>query len=187
MEPNQTDEANYWNSVARAGLIFGLIVFALNLIGGYMTINSEPSGGFIGESMLAGLVSCLIGAFGGMVAVKFHLIENPRPMLLGRGAVIGLATGVVIALVSIVLGLFWNLVDPAYTEKLIESTIASIEAMDLPESQQNEMIDSVASEMQRMQSASGVVMAFAMNALLYGILNLLTGMLGVKFYSPEEK
>lgn len=187
MEPYQTNEESYWNSVARTGLLFGLVVFALNIIGGYMTIHSDPSGTILGENMIAGLFSCLIGAFGGLMAVKLYLNEFPQPLLTGRGAVIGLATGVVIALVSTILGLLWNAIDPSYTDNLMEATIANIEAMDLPESQQEDMIDSMAGQMQQMQTAGGVILALGMNALLYGILNLLTGMLGVKFFATENE
>ncbi|MEX0773594.1 MAG: DUF4199 domain-containing protein [Balneolales bacterium] len=186
MEPHQTNEASYWNSVAMAGLLFGLIVFAVNIIGGYMTIQTESADTLMAESMIAGLLSCLIGAFGGLMAVKYYVKEYPQPLLIGRGAVIGLATGVVIALVFSVLSLLWNVIDPAYTENLMESTIANIEAMGLNEAQQQDMIDSIAEQMQQMQTTGGVLMAFGMNALLYGILNLLTGMLGVKFFAPHE-
>lgn len=186
MEPHHTNEASYWNAVAISGLIFGLIVFALSIIGGYMTINAEPTGSMFGGSMVTGLISCLIGAFGGLVAVKLHLGENPQPMLLGRGSVIGLATGVMIALVSTIFGLLWNIIDPGFMDNLIEASIANIEAMNIPEAQKEDMIDSVAGQMQRMKTAGGVLLAFGMNALLYGILNLLTGMLGVKLFASKE-
>ncbi|MEX0684959.1 MAG: DUF4199 domain-containing protein [Balneolales bacterium] len=188
MEPQQSNDISYWNAVTLTGIIFGLIVFVLNIIGGYATIGAEPSGGWVGPSMFTGLFSCLLAAFGGMVAVRIHLKQNPQPPLqLGRGAMIGLATGIVIAFVSTVLGLIWNIIDPSFSQNLIEASIANIEAMNIPEDQKQEMIDSVAAQMQQMYSVGGLVMAFVLSSLLYGILNMLTGMLGVKFYSPNEE
>lgn len=189
MEPDHTNQASYWNAVTMAGLIFGLIVFVLSIIGGYMTINSEPTGAlFGGASMYLGVFSCLIAAFGGMMAVYLYLREYPGSMLLGRGALIGLATGVVIAAVSTLFGLIWNVVDPAFSENLLEASIANIEAMgQIPEAQKDEMIDQTASQVQRMQTAGGIAMAFGMNAILYGILNLLTGMLGARIFASQEE
>ncbi|MEX0929279.1 MAG: DUF4199 domain-containing protein [Balneolales bacterium] len=188
MEPHNRSETNYWNSVAVAGLIFGLVIFAINIVGGYMTINSEATGTMFGENMIMGLVGCLIASFGGLLAVKMHVRDHPEPLLIGTGAIIGMATGAVIALASTVLGLIWNGIDPAFSDNLMQATIANIEAMDqIPEGQKEEMIDSVAAQMQRLQTAAGMLIAFVTSALLYGILNMLTGMLGVRLFAAREE
>lgn len=175
---------SYWPSVGLAALVFGLLTFVLQLITGYIQINSEPSGSMFSPTMFSGIAVCLIGAFGGMLAVWHYAREYRVTMKLGKGALIGFLTGAGIVVVGIILNKLWLLIDPDYTQKMMESTIANFEAMDVPEQQKQQMIDSTAEQFESNQS---VATQLIWGVPVLGILNLLTGMLGVSMFAREQE
>ena len=186
-EPQQTtyknEQPTYWTSVGIAGAIFGIVLFALSLVSIYATINSEPSGSLFSPIQLLGFFTCLIGAFGGMLAIWHYTSEYDIKVTLGRGALIGFLTGVCIALISILLSQLWQLIDPDMTQRMIDSTIANFEAMDMPEEQKQQLIDSTVANM-RGQDNIGQQLLYSIP--LYGILNLITGMIGAKVFGKKE-
>lgn len=173
---------SYWPSVGIAAVIFSLITTVLQLISGYMQINAEPTGSLFSPTMLFGVVVCLVGAFGGMVAVWHYANEYQITMKLGKGALIGFLTGAVMVLIGIVLNKLWLLVDPDMQQKMMESTIANFEAMDMPEETKQQMIDQAAS-----QANPSIVMQLLYGIPIFGILNLLTGMLGVSLFARDKE
>ncbi|MFH5831795.1 DUF4199 family protein [Halalkalibaculum sp. DA3122] len=180
----QSSEAPaYWNSVGIASVLFGIVAFVLSLVTVYVTINAEPTGSFFSPSQLISLVGCLVGAFGGMVAVWHYTREHDIAVKLGKGALVGFLTGVGITLVSAVLNQLWLVVDPDMTQKMIESTVANFEAMDLPEEQKQQMIDSTVEAMRGQHNIGSQIL---WGIPMYGILNLITGMIGAKAFGKEE-
>lgn len=173
---------SYWPSVGIAAVIFSLITTVLQLIIGYMQINAEPTGSLFSPTMLFGVVVCLVGAFGGMVAVWHYANEYQITMKLGKGALIGFLTGAAMVLIGIVLNKLWLLVDPDMQQKMMESTIANFEAMDMPEETKQQMIDQAAS-----QANPSIVMQLLYGIPIFGILNLLTGMLGVSLFARDKE
>src|SRR5699024_3506505 len=101
---------SYWGSIGIAGLIFAIITFILQIIMGYIQI----SGGSIWVTSISGAIICLIGAFGGMVAVWHYASEYNTTTTFGKGALIGFLTGVVIVVIGIILGKLWLLIDPDF-------------------------------------------------------------------------
>ncbi|SMO90969.1 DUF4199 domain-containing protein [Fodinibius sediminis] len=178
-----SSEPSYWTSVTMAGVLFGIVAFILSLVSSYAIINSEPTGTIFSPTQLLGTLACLLGAFGGMVATWHYIREFDLSIKLGRGALIGFLTGVCIAIVSVVLNQVWQFVDPDMTQKVIESTIANMEAMDMPEAQKQQMIDATA-ESVRDQTSIGSQLLWGVP--LYGILNLFTGMIGAKIFSKQQ-
>lgn len=176
-------EPSYWMSVTIAGLIFGIIAFVLSIISGYAIINSEPTGSFFSPTQLIGTLACLIGAFGGMMATWHYVREYDLSIKLGKGSLIGFLTGVGIALVSVVLGQVWQLVDPDMTQRIIDSTVANMEAMDMPGDQKQQMIDGT---VESIQSQNSIGTQLLWGIPLYGILNLITGMIGARIFSKQE-
>ena len=175
-------QPSYWASVGIAAVIFSLLTTVLQLISGYMQINAEPTGSLFSPTMLFGVVVCLVGAFGGMVAVWHYANEYQITMKLGKGALIGFLTGAVMVLIGIVLNKLWLLVDPDMQQKMVESTIANFEAMDMPEDTKQQMIDQAAS-----QANPSIGMQLLYGIPLFGILNLLTGMLGVSLFARNKE
>lgn len=178
-----TEKSSYWNSVAIGGVVFGVIIFVLSLVAGYATINSESTGSIVSPAVWIGALSCLVGAFGGMLAVWHYANDYNISITLGRGALIGFFTGVAVAIVSVLLNELWTFVDPDMTQQIVDSTIANFEASDLPEQQKQQMIDMVAGSREGESIGSQLLSGIP----LYGILNLLTGMIGAKIFGKDEE
>lgn len=190
MEEQQTTSSSesisfgdFLPSATIVGLIFSIITFAISLAVGYYEISSEPSGALFSPSMLSGSVICLVSLLGGALAV-WHFTKEVTPRIqLGQGAALGFLTGAVMVIFSALFSELWNFIDPDYTEKLVEATIANIEAMDLPSGQKQPMIDSMADSVRSQQNFLTQVL---WGIPVTGILNLLTGMLGVKIFAEKE-
>lgn len=177
-------DPSYWMSVTTAGLIFGIIAFVLSLITSYAVINSEPTGSFFSPSQFIGVFACLVGAFGGMLATWHYAREyDDISIKLGKGALIGFLTGVCITIVSVVLSQVWQFVDPDMTQKMIDSTIANMEAMDMPDAQKQQMIDAT---VEGIRSNNSIGMQLLWGLPINGILNLITGMIGAKIFGQRE-
>lgn len=178
--------SDYMPSVGLVGVIFSLITFVAGLFFGYQQINSEPTGSFFTPFMLSSGIICLVSAVAGLIAV-WHFTREVSPSLkMGQGAVIGFLTGAVIVLVSVILSELWVMVvDPEYTEKILQSLIANIEAMDMPSSAKNDMIDGMADSLGGGQSMFRQIF---MGIPITGLINLLTALIGVKIFAkkPEE-
>ncbi len=173
---------SYWNAAGMAGVIFGLLVFIVSLIGSYITIYSEPDGSLVTGNMVASAIGCLIGAFEAVLAVKRYINEYGPEITIGKGAIIGLATGVMITLVFQLLSLIWPLIDTSYIENLHTAMINNIEMMEqIPAAQKEEMIDSIYTQMQNYYSAGTILQNLFLGLLIYGLLNLLSGLLSAKF------
>jgi magnesium-transporting ATPase (P-type) len=184
-QAEQNNQPSYWPSVGIAGVIFGIIVFALSLVTGYTMINSEPTGSlFSPVQIILWVTVCLVGAFGGMLAIWHYANEYDISIKLGKGALIGLFTGICLALVTVVLNQIWQVIDPDMTQKMIDSTIANFEAADLPDAQKQQMIDSTVQSM-RNQNSIGKQLLY--NLPMYGILNVITGMIGAKVFGKQEE
>lgn len=172
-------------SAALVGAIFGVVSFVIGLYFGYQQINSEPSGSLFSPMLFSGVVICLITSFAGLVAV-WHFAKEVSPSLsMGQGAALGFMAGAVIAIVSVLLNEVWvTLVDPEYTEKMIESSIAAIEMLDLPESTKDDMIDAIEESME--QGASLGRQLF-IGVPVNGLLNLITALIGVKIFAEKKE
>jgi len=171
----------YWVSVGIAAFIFSLLTFIVQLITSYIQINSEPTGSFFSPSTVLGTLTCLVGAFGGLVAVWHYARTNDLTMKLGRGALIGFLTGVVMVFIGLIFNEIWHVVDPDLTQKVLDSMIANYEAMDLPEETKQQMIDSVA---QQVDPSAGTQILYGIP--MFGILNLITGLIGVAIFAREK-
>lgn len=176
---NKTENPSYWGSIAIAALVFSIITFVLQLALGYMQMNGSSGWLFsIGSSV----VVCLIGAFGGMMAVWHYANEYDVTLKLGKGALIGFLTGVAMVIITIILNEIWQLIDPDYIQNMKEAAIAQIEAMDLPDEQE----DANLARMEGFEDRFSIGRQLLWGIPIYGILNLLTGMLGVQLFAKEE-
>jgi len=179
---NSFNFSNYWPSIAIVGAIFSLVSFVIGLYFGYQQINAEPSGSLISPVMISSGVICLATAFAGMLAVWHYTKEVSPFMKLGQGALVGFLTGAAVVLFSTILNELWLLIDPEYTQKLIDATIANVEAMDLPQDAKNDMVDAMA---QSMGDQSFFKQLF-IGIPIPGLLNMATAMIGVKIFAKKE-
>lgn len=177
--------ADYLPSIGIVGAIFSLISFVIGLFFGYQQINAEPTGSFLSPMMLSGVVICLISSIAGLIAV-WHFTRERTPYLnLGQGALIGFLTGAVIVIVSVILNELWiRLFDPEYTTKIMNATIANIEAMDMPADAREDMIDAMADSMATNQS---FFRQLFWGIPITGLLNLITGLIGVKLFAEKKE
>ncbi len=178
---NESKNPSYWASIGIAALIFAIITFALQLMLGYIQMSGNSGWLF---TSISSVIVCLIGAFGGMMAVWHYSNEYDITMKLGRGALIGFLTGVAIVIVSIILNELWLLFDPDYYQKMMEASIANIESMDLPDEQEETTINRIRAGF---ENRGSLLRQLAWGIPITGILNLLTGMLGVQLFAKEEK
>lgn len=176
-------DPGYWTSVLIVSGIFSIAGFAINIIFGYVQIASEPGGTVFSPMMLGSVVVCLATCLGGLAAV-WHVTRYITPrMKLGRGALIGFLTGAMIVLFSTLLNELWVIFDPGYTERLLDSVVENVEAMDLPADTQDQMIDQMAAGVRD----TSVFQQLVVGIPVTGLLNLLTGMLGVRFFAVKEE
>lgn len=170
-------------SAAVVGLIFSIITFAIALAVGYYEISSEPTGSFFSASMLSSTVICLVSLLAGALAV-WHFVKEVNPFIkLGQGAALGFLTGAIIVILSALYSEIWSFIDPDYTEKLVEATIANIEAMDMPDQQRDQMVDGMATSIRDQSSLASQLL---WGIPITGIINLLSGMVGVKIFAKKE-
>lgn len=194
MEESQqiySDNPSYWTSIAIAAFVLGFIYFVISVIGGYATINSEPSGSMFGSmsQLISGGIGCLMAGFGGMLAI-WHYCNSYEgiTLSLGKGALIGFYTGLGIVVVMTILNQIWNLIDPTYTERLMDSMIANYEAMEnISDAQKEQIIDGIASEFRNSNTLWGIIKGMLFISIPVCILNLITGMIGAKIFAKKEE
>lgn len=177
---------SYQQSVLIGGGIIGALAFLVNIISGYLQISSDPSTTLLGIMALMALVTCLVGMTGGLVSTWHYSQFLDHSITLGKGALIGLLTGVVLAIVSTLLSKVWTIINPDFNQQIMESVIASFEQMELPEEQKQAQIDMIYNSMKGSESLGGILSSILTGAIFYGILNALTGMLGVKLFIQKK-
>jgi hypothetical protein len=166
------------------GLIFGILSTVLQLAMGYVQINSEPSGSFFGPTAIGGVVTCFLAAFAGFLAVRAIVKEVNPVMSFGQGSWVGVQIALVISVASVVLTQVWYLIDPAYSEGIIESTIANMEQMPgVPD----EAIDSTVESLQKQFTLAGVLQTAAISTIVLIIVNVLTSLLAVKLFAQKDE
>ncbi len=179
---NEQALPSYWNSVIIASLITAVIVTAFSLIGGYMTLGSEPSGSFFNTAQLCSTIGCLFGAVGGVFAHWHYVKENNITYKIGKGALIGLLVGLVATVFSVVIGEIWNLLDPSFQEAIVDWNIQNMEAMQMPAEAKEAAIESM--------EEIGTFKSTALQALYtfigLGIMNVISGLIGAKVFASEE-
>lgn len=173
---------SYWNAAVMAGVILGLIVFVVSVAGSYLMIQSEPSGSLIGGTVLTSAIGCLIGAFAGVLGVRFYINEHGAELSIGKGAVIGLFSGLFLAFFYQLFMMIWPIIDSSYIQNLQDAMIANIEMIEaLPAAQKDEMIDAIYHQMQNYYSAGNIFSGLLISLLTYGLINVLSGLLAAKF------
>lgn len=186
MEPLDEELPSYQKSVLIGGGIVGGIAFIINIISGYMQINAEPSASVLMTMGVMSLVGCLVSMLAGLVSTWHYSNFLQSSITLGKGALIGLFTGIVLALVTTILSKIWSVLNPDFNQQLMESVIAGFESLDLPEQQKQAQIDMIYNNLKSAGSLWSMIKSFLGGGVLYGLLNALTGMLGVKLFIQRK-
>ncbi|MEX0607883.1 MAG: DUF4199 family protein [Balneolaceae bacterium] len=179
---NEQVQPSYWNSVIIASLITALVVTILSLIGGYMTLGTEPVGSFFSSAQLFGTLACLVGAIGGVIVNWHYAKEYDITYKIGKGALLGVLVGLGATIFSVILGQIWNLIDPSYTQAIMDWNIANIEAMQMPEEAKQSTIEGMGDP----NSFKTIAFQSLILFVSLGIINVISGMIGAKIFASEE-
>jgi Co/Zn/Cd efflux system component len=176
------------NPFLSSALIVGFFISLLSTVAAlgisYSIIGSEPSTSTMIMMSLVGLASCFVGAFAGIFSVRHHVKMYNAPLKMGRGSVIGLTSGVVVAIFATLFNFIWTFIDPSFTDRLLESMVQSMESIG-PNGQMDATIDEIYQQFEEQKTTIGQIKALGMNAAILGALNAITGILGVKFFAPK--
>ncbi|MFD2531578.1 DUF4199 domain-containing protein [Gracilimonas halophila] len=181
MENEQT-QPSYWNSVILASLITAIVVTAFSLIGGYMTLGTEPSGSFFSSAQLFSTIGCLVGALGGLFANWHYVKENDVTYKIGKGALLGLMVGLGATIFSVIISQIWNVIDPGFQEALIEWNIQNLEAMQMPA----EAREQAMAGFDDPNSLQNIGLQALFTFIGLGIVNVISGLIGAKVFASEE-
>lgn len=183
MEEYEHTSPSYWQSVGMAAVGLGFLSFILELMLQYFQLSAEGSTGGLIVSTVGSVAVCLFMALGGLIAIWHYAKTYNLTLSIGRGALIGFFTGVGLVIVSVVLSQMWTLIDPDLNQRMMESMIRTYEEMDIPEEFKEQLIDATAAEVED----PSILMSVLSQIPVSGILNLLSGMLGVALFAREKQ
>jgi hypothetical protein len=183
----QQEEVNnsYMPFAVRFAVIFGLVTFLGGLIMGYMVISMEPSPMVMIVPSAMGIGLCLIAAIAGLLVVRSYIKTTGINVAVGRGAVIGLVTGVLIGVIGSVLSLIWEFVDPNFAQNMMNAMVGAVDTMtQLDQAGRDQMIDQMMAN--DPTNLTTRLTSFAMNIAFMAIANVITGMIGAAVFSQKE-
>ena len=183
---NEQAAPSYWNSVLIGALTVALITGGLGIILMYYVAGAEPSMTLMVVSGLTLPLTCLFGLVGGVIATRHYAKTFDITFTIGQGALIGLLTGAVAAIFATVISQLWMMIDPALMENFYENMIYSMEQIGMPQAQLNDAIDNMEQTRAQQQSLGGIALGVLINAIVLGIVNAITGMIGAKIFASEE-
>jgi hypothetical protein len=182
------EQANesYMPYVYRFAMIFALVAFIGNLVVSYTVISMEPSMTVMFFPSIAGGVICLVAALAGLLVVRSYIKATDLRVPVGKGAVIGLITGALIAVISGVLGILWDFVDPSMTQNMMSAMTSAIDTMpEMNEAARQQAIDQMmANDPSKLSTR---LMGLGIGIVMFGIINLITGMIGAAVFSKKEE
>lgn len=188
MENEYNDETmpSYWQSVVIGALTVAVLTSAIGLILQYYLASSEPTLKLMIISGLSLPLTCLLGLVGGIVSTRHYAKTYDITFLVGKGAVIGLFTGILASVFATVIGQLWMLIDPTLLDRFSSNLIAVFEQMEMAAAQKEETIQTMRENYDNMKTVGGIFKAMLINAGVLGLVNLISGMIGAKIFASEE-
>ena len=172
--------------ILRFSVIFALVISVISTGLSYYMISMEPSMTvFIIPSAIF-LSLCILGGLASLFVVRSYVKDTEAMVKVGQGAVIGLITGVIIALTSGLIGILWTFIDPTLGERVVEATMNAIDTMgEMDSSQRDAMVDQMMANDPTKLSTQ--LMSMGVNSAVLGIVNMITGMIGASIFSKKEE
>lgn len=181
---NEQVQPSYWQSVMIGAITIAIIMAVMGTVSQYMMISSEPTGSSFNMSQAIGMLVCLIAAIGGVISTRHFAKTYDIAFPIGKGAVIGLFTGIIGVIISTVLALIWtSIIDPGLNQAVYDWQVANLEAQNLPQAQ----MDMAMGFIPEPGSTSALMWQVGIGLLAIGILNLISGMIGAKIFASEEE
>lgn len=169
------------NAVLVGGLV-GIVTSLISIYSGYSMINSEFDGSGVPPGTYTSIITCLVGTLAGLLAIKLQSAAEIE-MTLGRGALIGMVAGIAVAVFSGFTSQLWQMLHPQFAEEMVEAMMANYERIPGFSAQMADEL--AASTLESMTTTAGVLKSIGLGALLYGILNALSGMVGAKLFCDD--
>lgn len=187
-EQIENEIPSYWNSVLIGALIVAILSSVAGTILLYYVAGTEPSMSLLIVSSLFVPVTCLVGLVGGLISTRHYAKTNDVTFPIGKGALIGLLTGVLAAVFSSVISLIWTqLIDPSLMEAFTNNMISAMESVEMPQAQREQSINGMMENKEKQNSAGGILTSLAINAGILGVVNAITGMIGAKLFASEKE
>ena len=168
---------SYWNAVIIAGLITGTILTVIQLTTSYMTIAGSSATGMA-------IIGCLIASIAGIISNWMYAKGYDLTYPIGKGALLGVFSGIITSIVTFSLSLFWTkVIDTGMNEAIIEATLKSFEDQGLSQ----EEIDMAQSFIPDPNSLVGLIITFLSALAMYVVINLISGIISAKIFAKEEE
>ena len=168
---------SYWNAVITAGLITGTILTVIQLTTSYMTIAGSSATGMA-------IIGCLIASIAGIISNWMYAKGYDLTYPIGKGALLGVFSGIITSIVTFSLQLFWTkVIDTGMNEAIIEATLKSFEDQGLSQ----EEIDMAQSFIPDPNSLVGLIITFLSALAMYVAINLISGIISAKIFAKEEE
>lgn len=188
MDDQLQETPNYWNSVFIGALVVAISTSVVGLVMLYYLAGAEPSMSMMIMSGLLMPITCLVGMFGGFISVRHYAKTYDITFKMGTGALVGLFTGIAAAVISGILGQLWNIVDPALVDNFANNMVSALETMDMPDAQREQTISQMMENIEAQKAVGGIIKGVLINAVVLGVVNAISGMIGAKmFAAPEEE
>ena len=168
---------SYWNAVITAGLITGTILTVIQLTTSYMTIAGSSATGMA-------IIGCLIASIAGIISNWMYAKGYDLTYPIGKGALLGVFSGIITSIVTFSLQLFWTkVIDTGMNEAIIEATLKGFEDQGLSQ----EEIDMAQSFIPDPNSLVGLIITFLSALAMYVVINLISGIISAKIFAKEEE
>lgn len=168
--------------------IVGIAAFIFTNFASYIVYSGEPEGEIFSVAQSFPLIICLLSAVAGVLSVKSYVAEV-GPVKIGTGAQIGLLSGVSVAVVMTILGIFLTLIYPDLNIMVAEYNIENYEIMAqkgmIPEATLNDVRDEFQKQIEQPLSLSTLGLSFVMQAIMYSIMNLISGLVTAKLTAKD--
>ena len=180
---NEGQMPSYWKPVLTGGTIGAVIVSMTSFASGYIMLSNEPTGSLFNITSIAGLLGCLLGSVAGVYANRMYAKDNDLTYPIGKGALIGLFSGIALTFISSLISILWvYVIDPGYAESSVEWQKVNIDMMQVPAEQKELMMGGI----ENPYSMKNILLGLGIGSVVFGIVNAISGIIGAKLFASED-
>ena len=185
-ETMQNENPSYWASVLIGALVITLITTIIGTFLLYYIAGAEPSPMLLILLSSFVIINCLFGSIGGFISTRHYAKTFNLTFPIGKGALIGLLTGIVGAILAAIIGQLWNLIDPALVDNLIANITDVMDMIDMSQQQRDETLSSIVESFESSQTFGGIIQGVLINSAILGVVNAISGLIGAKVFASED-
>jgi len=172
-------------------LLVGVGLTVISLVITYSTIGSEPSGSMFGPLTFMQFGICLLGSIAAILTVNGYAKMDGVELTIGNGAVIGLITGLFLAIVTTILSYVWNnMIDPSLMDSMKNYMVKNMELFfEKSGAMSGDAVDQVLGDMEKgfdeQKTMMGILKGFGYSIIGLGVVNLISGMTTAKITAKD--